>query len=216
MIYQNDTYSFICNLASRTDVAPVVTTAPIVTIFNAVTLLPAVTSQAMALVAGTVGLYAYPWSIPSALPSGDYLAIVSYVVDGVTVSNQYLDRVRVGDTNIIGPVATDATVAKDSTVAKDATVAHQSDLGALNPSVNTVFQQILNQVNRLPADPASITYLATMSNLIADCRDYALGTWVIDKTQNPPVLTLARVGGGVLATFTVSETTTSAIRQRTS
>src|ERR1039457_2108004 len=112
MIYPGDTYSFLCNVAAD-GVVPTVTTAPLITVFNIATRAPVVTSQAMPAVAGTQGLYGYTWSIPTTIPNGDYAAIVSYATSALTVLNQFLSRLRLGDSNI------NAVVAKDSTVAKD-------------------------------------------------------------------------------------------------
>jgi hypothetical protein len=97
--------------------------------------------------------------------------------------------------------AKDATCAKDATVAHDTTVAHITDLSALSPANNPIIQQILAKVINLPSDPASNTVVNTLAPLIGDVRDFALGSWSLDRSVNPQVMTLYRLDGTVLATF---------------
>jgi hypothetical protein len=127
MIYPGDTHQIVFSLSHANGTTPSVTTAPLVTVINLTTGAAVVTAAAMTLVAGTCLVYSYAWNTAGML-NGDYLAVVSYAADGNTVNGQYLDQIHLGDTNIPGPVALNATVALDATVAKDATVAHLTDL----------------------------------------------------------------------------------------
>ncbi len=150
--------------------------------------------------------------LPVCQSHGDYLAIVSYAADGNTINGQYLDRVRLGDTCVTGLVALDATVAHDATVAKDATVAHVTDLQTINPSTSSVVLAIQSAVNALPASLASQASMELLTSLLTDVHDAQLGTWSVDKTQNPKVMTLYRLDGSVLTTFQVTEDSNSAAR----
>jgi hypothetical protein len=202
MIYQGDSYTFLCNLANSDGSLPTtISTPPRITVFNALTGTPIVPDTAMVAVAGVNGLYGYSWAIPLTAASGDYVAISSFVTNARNVLNQFLEKVRVGDSRILDVAAKDATCAKDATVAHDTTVAHITDLSALSPANNPIIQQILAKVINLPSDPASNTVVNTLAPLIGDVRDFALGSWSLDRSVNPQVMTLYRLDGTVLATF---------------
>jgi hypothetical protein len=212
-IYQGGTYTFSCSVATSAGLVGVVTTPPLITIFRASDMLPIITSQAMPVVAGASGLYLYRWTPDITAIEDDYIALVSYVTSLQTLSNQFLDKVHVGDARVTDVVARDSTVAKDATVAHDSTVAHASDILAISPTTNATILQILTKVNALPADPASNTVVNTLVPLISDVRDYTLGTWTIDKTQTPNLLSIFRISGTLLKTFRVFENTSTAYRQ---
>ena len=205
MVYQGDNFTFLCNLANTDGTLPsAITTPPRITVFNALTGTPIVTDTAMPVVAGVNGLYGYNWAIPSTVATGDYVAIVSFVTNARNVLNQFLEKVRVGDSRILDVAAKDATCAKDATVAHETTVAHITDLAAISPTNNTVIQQILAKVSNLPADPASNTAVNGLLPLIGDVRDFVLGSWSLDRSVNPQVMTLYRLDGSILTTFQMS------------
>ncbi len=154
MIYPGDTYTLLFALSETNGTTPNVTTPPLVTVIQLSTGTPVVSAQAMTLVTGTTLVYSYAWNTAS-LTNGDYLAVVSYAADGNTFNGKFLERIRLGDTNITGPVALASLVALNSTVAKDATVAHITDLQTINPSTSTVVLAIQSAVNALPNTLAS-------------------------------------------------------------
>jgi len=45
-------------------------------------------------------------------------------------------------------------------------------------------------------------------------HDAQLGTWSVDKTQNPKILTFKRLDGTTLASFQVTEDSSSAARTK--
>jgi hypothetical protein len=180
-------------------------------VINLTTGAAVVTAAAMTLVAGTCLVYSYVWNTAGML-NGDYLAVVSYAADGNTVNGQYLDQIRLGDTNIPGQVALNATVALDATVAKDATVAHLTDLATINPNTSSVILAIQAKTANLPAVPAAQSDVTALVQFLTDIHDTVLGTWIVDKTQNPKVLSFLRLDGSTLATFTVTEDDNSAAR----
>ena len=65
------------------------------------------------------------------------------------------------------------------------------------------------------ATPASQDSLTTILSLLTDVHDAQLGTWSVDKTQDPKVMTFKRLDGTVLATFQVNEDASSAARTAT-
>ena len=147
---------------------------------------------------------AYAWNT-AGLTNGDYLAVVSYAADGNTFNGKFLERIRLGDTNITGPVALASLVALNSTVAKDATVAHITDLQTINPNTSTVVLAIQSAVNALPNTLASQDSISLLTSLLTDVHDGQFGTWSVDKTQSPKVLTFYRLDDSVLATYGVTE-----------
>jgi len=165
----------------------------------------------MALLVGTQAVYTYSWSTTGMLV-GDYASIVSYAADGVTINGRLLEVFHLGDTNITGPVALAATTAQQDTVALDATVAHLTDLATINPNTSTVVLSIQAKTSNLPSDPVSYATLATLLSNVQGIHDYQFGTWTIDKTQNPNVLTILSPAQAVLASFTLSDSTTATQR----
>lgn len=216
--YPGDTRYIYLPITLATGVNPNVTATPVVTIIRLSDSTTIVSAQTMTLVTGTQAVYVYPWSIASNALSGDYLAIASWTNDGITYNSRPIlpELIHVGDTYITGPVALSATVALNATVAKDATVAHASDLAAVNPNNSSLVQSIAAKTANLPSDPAGMTLLATPIQHIQDTYDGVLGPMAVDKTQNPPVITITRVGGGTLATYTIADSTNSSIKTKTS
>ena len=195
--------------------APNVTTPPVIQIvrlsdFTTMLISPA----SMIALDSSNQLWTYTWAIGLAT-SGEYAAIVSYAADGNIFSGKFIEKVKVGDTYIIGTVALDSTVAKDTTVAKDATVAHQVDLAAINPDTSVTVLAIKSKTDNLPADPTGMTLLSTYLTDIVDIHDVSLGNQSVDKTLSPPLYTMNRVGGGILAQYqlTDSVSTTSRTKQ---
>lgn len=214
MIYQGDTYTFILSLTNANGSTPTIGTAPSIQIINAASGTSVLSVPAsMNLVTGSTLVYTYSWSIPSATTSGDYFAVVSYSMNGDVYNGQYLDRVRIGDTYVSGPVALNSTVALNATVAKDATVAHITDLQTINPNTSSVVLSIQSKTNNLPNDPVSTALVTNLLSLITDIHDVSLGEILIDKTVNPRVMTIKRVAdGSTLAMFYLSETPTLTTR----
>jgi hypothetical protein len=210
-VYPGDSYNFILSLTHMDGTTPSVGTIPTIQIVNATTRASVLgTPATMTLVAGSVLVYTYTWVTSSAQAYGDYFAVVSYVADTVVVTGRYLDRVRLGDTYVTGQVALNSTVAKDITVAKDSTVAHLTDLATINPNNSSVVLSIQAKTNNLPVDPVSTSLITVLQGLITDIHDCNLGAIVIDRTQNPRVMTIRRVAdGSTLATFQLSETSTT-------
>lgn len=213
MIYPGDLVRFFLSITNTDGSDPDVTVAPVITIVRARDGQAVVTAAAMTLVAGTQKLYQNIWD-SAGVEDGEYYALVSYVADGVTVSNRFLNNVRLGDSRVTGVVALDATVAKEGTTAKDATVAHASDLAGLNPDNSSAVQSIKAKTDLLPNDPASETTLASVLALLVDLNDATLGSWRIDKTVNPQTITFLRPDGSTLASFSLSESDTESLRTR--
>lgn len=192
--------------------APNVTTAPIIQIVQLPTLVSMLSSAAsMTAIDASNQTWMYTWSIGNST-NGEYIAIISYVADGVTMNGKMLEKIKVGDTYVIGTVALDATVAKDASVAKDATVAHITDLIAINPNTSPVILAIQTSTANLPLDPSGMTLLGPLIQNIQDLHDAALGPQVVDKTQNPVLYTIMRADNSVLATYQLSDTSTTTSR----
>jgi hypothetical protein len=180
----------------------------VITMATSTTVLAAVP---MTLIAGTQAIYTYSWST-AGMTNGDYVAIVSYASDGITVNGRFLEIFHIGDTNITGPVALSATTALDATVAKDATVAHLADLATISPDTSVTVLAIKAKTDGLPSDPASASTLTGLTSEIQDLHDCQFGTWTIDKTQNPNVLTILSPTQAVVVSFTLSDSSTATQR----
>lgn len=76
-----DTYRFVLNIPNH--VAADITSTPVITVIDLNSLTAVVTAQAMTLISGTDVAYKYTWVIPSSPANNDYLAIVSYALNGV-------------------------------------------------------------------------------------------------------------------------------------
>jgi hypothetical protein len=215
MIYPGDLYTFVLPITTPTGVAPNVTATPVITIVSLATNVAIISSLPMTVITGSSNqIYVYYWNTTS-LSNGDYLALVSYGTDVVTVNSQLLEKVTLGDTFITGVLALDATVAKNATVALDATVAHQTDLAALNPNNSSVVLAIQAKTNNLPADPASNTVLSTILSTVTSTNNAVLGTWVVNKQVTPNILTFFAPDNSVIATFNLTDSTMSSNRTRT-
>jgi|SRR5208282_519447 len=131
-----------------------------------------------------------------------------------TVSNQLIsstDKVHVGDSNITGQVALNATVAQNATVAKDATVFKSAQW--VSPQNDPLVQTINTAVQTILADSVTeLTLLGTLASQVLDIHDNLFGTWTINQTLSPPILTLSRVGGGDFATFQLINNATTTQR----
>jgi hypothetical protein len=135
------------------------------------------------------------------LINGDYLAVVSYAANGTTYNGIFLEHVRLGDTYVTGPVALNATVALNSTVALAANTATPADVAAVNPNSSSVVLAIQSAIAALPNTLATQASIDVLNALLNDVHDYSFGTWSVNKTVNPRVLTCYRDDGSVLATF---------------
>jgi hypothetical protein len=214
MNYPGDIKTIVLSITNAGGTAPNVTVAPVISIVRASDNTLMVNSQPMTAMALTQVIYTYRWDTTGAT-NDDYVAVVSYAADGLTISGRYLATISLGDSRITGIVALDATVAKDLTVAKDSTVAHFTDLATISPDVSQTVQAIKAKTDNLPPDPASLTVLNTVAQNVQDLHDYETGTWTIDKTQSPQVLTILRPSGGVLARFQLTDSTTATNRTPT-
>lgn len=125
-----------------------------------------------------------------------------------TISNQIIsetDKLHVGDSNITGQVALNSTVAQNATVAKDATVMKSAQYVA--PQNDPLVQTIGTTVASIESDTSSTTTLlgtlgaGSISGLLQDVYDNVFGSWSIDQTLNPPVLSMKRINGTLIATF---------------
>jgi hypothetical protein len=215
-VYQSDNHVFILSIIKSDGTAPSVTSSPTITIINARTAASVISAQSMTLVSGTQAIYTYLWTVAPAATNDDYFSIVSYAADGITITNRFLERVRVGDTRISGLLALDATVAKDSTVAKDTTVAKAADLAAINPNSSTAVLAIKAKTDLLPADPASQATITSLSKMSTDIRDSMVGKILIDRTVTPATMTIYHLDNATpLATFTLTEDSNQTLRTRT-
>lgn len=215
MIYPGDIKNLILSITRSDGTVPVTTVNPVISVIRLVDQVTVVSSQPMTLIAGTQAVWFYAWNTANA-QTGDYVAIVSYASDSLTISGRFVEAIRLGDTRITGTVALDSTVAKDATVAKDSTVAHLADLATISPDNSETVQAIAAKTANLPVDPASLTALSTAIQNVQDLHDYNNGTWTIDKTQNPQVLTILRPSGGVLVKFQLTDSGSATARTPTS
>lgn len=211
MIYPGDTKNLVLSITKTDGTAPSVTVAPVVSVVRLIDQVVVANSQPMALLPGTQAVYFYAWNTTGA-SNGDHVAVVSYASDGIAVSGRFLEQLYLGDSRITGVIALDATVSKDATVAKDTTVAHFTDLATVSPDNSVTVLAIKAKTDNLPVDPASLSVLSLVSQNVQDVHDYDLGTWTIDKTVNPQVLTILRPSGGVLARFQLTDSVTSTNR----
>lgn len=198
-----DVYQFVLNIPDTgftISSTPTITILPLDGVFT-----PVVTAANMAFVTGSDYIYVYSFTVPSGSPA-DYVSLVSYATSTpTTVSNQFLDRLHIGDSYVAGPVALNSTVAKDATVAKNATVllASQYVAPGSDPTVQTIninVQDILAGNTTLVAAVGTLSE-SSLSGLIQDIYDATYGSIVIDQTQNPPVLTIKRINGTIVANF---------------
>ena len=202
--YPGDTKTLVLSIIKADGTAPNVTVAPTVAVVQLSSGSTVLAATSMTLIAGTQAVYIYRWAT-TGMSNGDYASIVSYAADGITVNGRLLEVFHIGDTMISGAVALDATVAKDSTVAKDATVAHQGDLAAMSPDNSPIVLSIKLKTDNLPADPVSAATLESTIDNVQDLHDYQLGTWTIDKTQVPNILTILSPSSQVVARFALSD-----------
>lgn len=211
MLYPGDIKNLVLSITNTAGTAPNVTVAPVVSVIQLSTGTTVLTAAPMSIMAGTQVVYTYQWPT-TGLSNGDYVAIVSYAADGLTINGRLLEVFHLGDTNVTGVVALDATVSKDSTVAKDATVAHVTDLASVSPDSSVTVLAIKAKTDNLPVDPASSTVLNAVGANVQSLFNFQFGTWTIDKTQNPQVLTILSPGGLTVATFTLTDSPTSTQR----
>jgi hypothetical protein len=212
MIYPGDKKNLICSITNAAGTSPNVTVVPIVSVVNLTTQAIVLSAITMSLIAGTQAVYYYSWST-NGQPVGDYLAIVSYAADSITINGRFLEIFHLGDTNITGVVALNSTVALNATVAKDATVAHVTDLTGINPNTSSVILAIKASTDNLPQDPASNTIVNQVGSTVDNIYNYTFGTWVINKQLNPQVLTILAPNGTTVATFQLTDSSISTIRQ---
>lgn len=214
MFYPGDSYTFLLTITLATGAGPTITTAPVITVVNLSTGSAVVTGQTMTAITGTSSqVYKYIWNT-AGLADGDYIGLVSYAHDSITINSQLLEKVHLGDSRVVGVVAQDATVAKDGTVAKDSTVAHTTDLVSISPNNSSVVLAIKAKTDLLPATPADNATLIAVQSAITDIHNAVMGTWVIDKTQSPQVLTFFNSDSSVLARFQLSDGPTATNRTK--
>lgn len=206
MLYPGDTVNILLPILRADGVDPTVTSIPSITIIHVPTNTAVVTAQTMTLISGTQKVYKYSWSISGTAVIGEYLAIATWVADGVTYTGRYIKDFRVGDSRVTGVVALDSTVAKDGTVAKDATVAKASQLTALNPDNSSVVLAIKAKTDNLPASPASESTLTAVQSQVTEIHDAEFGEVVLDKTVSPQVVTVRKVSdNSVLKQFEMTD-----------
>lgn len=211
MVYPGDIVPIILDLSATA----AVTSAPLITILRAtddvpqLLATPNVYSSAMSLISGSSRVYKFLWNT-TGINNGTYIAVVSYIADGVTKTNVFLKDICLGDTRIVGTVALDATVAKDMTVAKDGTVMHRSDF--VTPSNDLTVQRIYAKTSSLPSVVASQASIDAIASQLLDVYDCSFGNWTLNSSVG--TLTLYRVNGAVLQVFHVSQNGPSQSRIR--
>jgi hypothetical protein len=209
VIYPGDKYTFAFPVQNADGSAPTVTSAPTITILNLATNTAVLAAPGqMTAVPGTQYVYTYTWNT-AGVSVGQYIALVSYVANGVAMNNRFLERFQLGDSYITGPVALDSTVAKDATVARDATILHKSEYVSADTSV--VVNSILQAIQRLPETLATAQENSVQAQLTQDLWDATLGSWVINKTTNTMSL-YRKNGGSLLAQFSLANSNTSSSR----
>lgn len=217
MIFIGDTHVFLLSLTNADGSLVTVTTQPTIQVINARTGVGVLALAAtMTVIAGTRLIYSYAWVIPNTVTTDDYFAIVSYATSTVTIQNQFLEKLRVGNSMILSTVAQDATVAKDLTTAKDATVAKSADLVAISPDNSITVQAIKAKTDLIPQAPADIPTLTGLGVLLNDIHEGVLGNLIIDRTVQPRTMRILRYPDNVqIAAFTLTDDGNSSGRTRT-
>ena len=201
MIYPGDMCIFTLPIENSDGTLPIVPTAPTIMVLNLADGSVAWPTQSMTLVVGTQLTYMAVW--PTAgQPDGTYLAVVSYSANGKAFNGKSLEKVRLGDSRVTGEVAKEATTSKEATAAKDATVLHSADYVAPNDS--TLLKSVVTKLAGYPTNIPSVADLASLSSLVNDVRDSALGSWKIDRPSG--TFTLYRLDGSLLQTFNLVRT----------
>lgn len=209
MNYPGDKYTFVFPLQNPDGSAPQVTSVPTINILNLATNTAVLAAPAqMTAVPGTQYVYTYTWNT-GLVSAGQYLALVSYVANGVAMNNRFLEKLQLGDTYVTGPVALDATCAKDATVAHDATVLRRVDY--VSPDASTTVNAIVTAIATLPQILSTQDQHSALAQLTQDIYDATLGSWIINKSTN--TMSLYRRGGGsLLAQFSLANSNTSSSR----
>jgi hypothetical protein len=192
VIYPGDSYTLLLNIPPVAGAAATITTAPLISVIQLSSGTPVVSAQPMTFVTGTTSIYSYLWNT-SSLINGDYLAVVSYAANGVTYNGIFLEHVRLGDTYVTGPVALNATVALAANTATPA------DVAAVNPNTSSAIAAIQSAIAALPDTLATQESVNLLTSLVTDVHDYSFGTWSVNKTVSPKVLTCYSLDGSVLA-----------------
>ena len=215
MNYPGDTYLFTLSLNTASGVAPTINVNPVITIVTS-TGTALISSVNMTVIAGTQNqIWTYSWNT-AGLSNGTYLALVSYSHDSITVNSQLLERVKLGDSFVVGVVAQDSTVAKESTlIAGDGTDYLTNIIETLSAN-SIVLQNIQVSTDNLPLHPADNDTLTSIQTTINQLLNAQLGTWIVDKTQSPNVLTFFNPDNSVLATFQLTDSSGSSNRVRVS
>jgi len=206
MYYPGDQVLIILPL-QRSDGSAKDTTVPKITVLNAVDGSVTQASADMQVVAGSV--YRYAWST-TGLSDGVYLAFASYIADGLSVQDQFLREIHIGDTRIPGPVALDATCAKDSTVAKAADVLNMANY--VTPDNSELVQAIKAKLDSFPVAVGSEMTLQTVLALVTDVWNQALGSLIVNKTDG--TLTALRTDQTELAKWNLQNSNSSSSRVR--
>jgi hypothetical protein len=71
------------------------------------------------------------------------------------------------------------------------------------------------KTDNLPATPADNAVLTTVATNVQDLHDFNSGTWTIDKTQNPQVLTILRPSGAVFLKLQLTDSSAATVRMPT-
>lgn len=142
-------------------------------------------------------------------PGTESILGTGVAIINTTIANQLLestDKLHVGDSYITGPVALNATLLPTVATALAAFpvmkstqyIAPMNDptVQNINTNVTTVLANTNSQVTLL----GTLTE-GTVSGLLQDVYDNVFGSWSIDQISNPPVLSIKRINGAVIATF---------------
>lgn len=217
MFYPGDVVSFLLPLSTASGAAANVVTPPQISILGAdgqpVDLAGAgIKTDAMVLIAGTDAIYRYEWTTTGSVPDGVYVAVVSYVANGITANGRFLSTVQLGDSRVTSVVASALATAKTVDLPNKSTVMLKTDFVA--PSADAAVQTILAKVNGMPANLASQDTVLEIKALVKDVNDAEMGNWVIDKTVNPNRMTLYKVDGSILQSFLLTRNESASSRTR--
>lgn len=217
MYYPGNQVPFLLSLATPTGDPAAIVTPPYVSILNvaddaALDLAgPGIKTAAMVAIDGADALYKYLWNT-AGVPDGTYVAVVSYVANGLTISNRLLGSVQLGDSRVTQEVASYAASARRTDLPDKTLVLLKADYVA--PADDDAVQEILAKVASMPASIASQASLDQALLLLTDIHDAETGTWVQDKSVTPNRLTLYRKDGAILQAFDLIRNSTSSSRAR--
>lgn len=217
MYYPGNQVPFLLSLAAAGGEPADVVTPPYLSILNVADDVAldlageGVKSAPMPAIDGADALYKFLWNT-AGVPDGTYVAVVSYVANGLNISNRLLATVQLGDSRVTQEVAAYASAARRTDLPDKTLVMLKSDFVA--PADDDSVQAILAKVNGLPENVASQATLSQALTLLSDIHDVEFGTWVQDKSVTPNRLTLYRKNGDALQAFDLIRNDNTSSRTR--